>query len=351
MGLKPADLDVYFAHLFAPARRRYACRATTLRELESWRAEASAVLCDLLGLGTIARQNHGHTTRVTLREPEDCGTYTRRGGAILSEPGLEIPFWMLRPKGAGPFPLAITPHGHTHFGADQYVGLASSQEGLHLIEREERDVAVQAVEHGFLTIAPTTRGFAPVVFPDTAGTDGTSCRSQLIRALLAGRTALGERVWDLLRLLDWAERIEDVDAGRVLVLGNSGGCVLTALLAACDPRVSVAVMNCCFCTFVGEHGATHLCDCNTVPGLMEFGDFADIAGLIAPRPLLVINGVLDQHPRGEVDQAVGALTRIYRAAGAPDHLVHVWADGGCRFYKARMWPLVERAFASLTARV
>ena len=143
---------------------------------------------------------------------------------------------------------------------------------------------------------------------------------KLIHALLAGRTALGERTWDLMRLLDWACQLENVDPERILVLGNSGGCVLTALLAACDTRVAVSVINCCFCTFIGATGGVHLCECNTVPGVMEYGDFPDIAGLIAPRPLLVVNGVADVHPLPEVAAAVAALEQIYKVSGGAENL-------------------------------
>ena len=268
---------------------------------------------------------------------------------ISTEPGITIPFWILTPQKKGPYQLAIMPHGHTHFGADQYVGIAKDQAGLEVIEVEERDVAVQAVQRGYLTLAPVTRGFLPVTIPDPTDRHGGSCcRSQLIHALLAGRTALGERTWDLMRLLDWACQLENVDPERILVLGNSGGCVLTALLAACDTRVAVSVMNCCFCTFIGATGGVHLCECNTVPGVMEYGDFPDIAGLIAPRPLLVVNGVADVHPLPEVAAAVAALEQIYKVSGGAENLSHIYADGGCRFYKKLMWPFIERSFAKIT---
>jgi Abhydrolase family len=340
------DFAGYFQHLYDPNRRQFACSATNPDEFALWRRSASSALRNLLRLDTIARQNDGHRPSVMIVNQEDCGTYLRERAFITTEPGLSIPFWILRPKTAGPYPLAITPHGHTQHGADQYVGIARDERGSKLIEEEERDVAVQAVQRGYFTITPTTRGFAPIIIPDPNQRHGGSCcRSQLIHALLAGRTALGERVWDLMRLLDWAQECELVDGSRVLVLGNSGGCVLTALLAACDSRISVAIMNCCFCTFVGTDGSIHLCDCNTVPGMMEFGDFPDIAGLIAPRPLLVVNGVADSHPLDEVERAVTDLKRIYRISGEPHRLVHIYAPGGCRFYKALMWPFVEGAFA------
>lgn len=338
------DSSDHFRNIYAASRKRFACHAKSQEEFSIWRKSASSALRHLLGLNTIAEQNVGHVPTVSEFGKEEFKAYTRHCGIITSEIGVNLPFWILTPTGAGPHPIAIAPHGHTHFGADQYVGISSDASGAALINSEERDVAVQAAERGFLTIAPVTRGFAPLDFADTTNRhDGSSCRAQLIHALLAGRTALGERLWDLTRILDWVWRLDNVDRNRVVVLGNSGGCVLSCLLAASDWRVTVCVMNCCFCTFVGENGMTNFCDCNTVPGMMLFGDFQDIAGLIAPRSLLVINGSKDVHPVFEVEKAVQGLRNIYSASGESEKFLHIFAEGGCRFYKSVMWPFIDEA--------
>ena len=152
-------------------------------------------------------------------------------------------------------------------------------------------MAVQAARHGVLAIAPTTRGFEPAAVPDINGRHGRAdCRSQLVHCLLAGRTAMGERVWDMERLIDWAAGLPEVDSRRILMMGNSGGGMVTIYAAACDTRIAVAVPSCSFCTLVGQTGLVHHCDCNAVPGIGTFGEFYDVAGLIAPRHLLVVNG-------------------------------------------------------------
>src|SRR5690606_33226349 len=142
----------------------------------------------------------------------------------------------------------------------------------------DRDVALQAVRRGFAVISPGTRGQAGVGVPDINHRHGgLSCRSQLIHALLAGRTATGERVWDMMRLIDWAEARPEVDASTLLLMGNSGGGVVTLFAAAVDPRVTIAVPSCSYCTLVGSTGLVHHCDCNAVPGLLRFGEIWDVA--------------------------------------------------------------------------
>jgi len=166
----------------------------------------------------------------------------------------------------------------------------------------------------------------------------------MIHAILAGRSVIGERVWDMERVLDYASGLDGVDASRVLVMGNSGGGVLTLYTAACDTRVSVAVPSCSFCTFVGEDGRVHHCDCNAVPGILTFGDMYDVASLVAPRHMMIVNGRQDTlFPLPEIDRAAAAVARAYEAAGAPERFAHRYGEGGHRFYMDLTWPFIEGA--------
>ena len=148
------------------------------------------------------------------------------------------------------------------------------------------------------------------------------------------------------KLMDWAIDLPDVDSSNILMMGNSGGGVVTTYAAACDTRVTVAVPSCSFCTFVGINGLVHHCDCNAVPGIMNFGEFYDVAGLIAPRHLCIVNGRKDNlFPLQEVDRAVAGVRRIYEAAGVPGRFTHHYGEGGHRFYKDLMWPFIEDAMS------
>jgi hypothetical protein len=109
----------------------------------------------------------------------------------------------------------------------------------------------------------------------------------------------------------------------------------------------MAVPSCSFCTLVGRDGAVHHCDCNTVPGILRWGEFHDVAGLIAPRPLLIVNGRQDSlFPLAEVDRAVEGVRKIYATANAPERFAHRYGEGGHRFYADLMWPFIQRAMVS-----
>ena len=339
----------YLSRLYAEGNRRYACTAQTPDEVATWQAEARPALRRLLGLESIAALASGHRPRVDLDAPEDRGDYTRQKGQMETEPDVAIPFWLLKPVAAGPHPLALTPHGHDPHGYDMSAGVTHDEPRRGKMVEEDRDVAVQAVRQGFVAIAPATRGIGCDGVPDLNDRHGgRDCRSALIHGLLAGRTPMGERVWDMERLIDWAAGLPEVDASIVLMLGNSGGGMVTAYAAACDTRVKIAIPSCSYSSLVSPEGYVHHCDCNTVPGIMAFGEFWDVAGLIAPRHLLTVNGRHDRlHPVELVEAAAGRLRRIYEAAGVADRYVHRFGEAGHRFYANLMWPFVREAMGSL----
>ena len=344
--------ELFAARLFDETQRVFACHAVSQQDFSLWSRVARPALQELLGLEQIARELGEFVASVDLAaEAATFPGYSRRRGVLHSESGVDIPFWLLEPDGPGPHPIAILPHGHENFGMDTYVGIAHDAAKREKIEREDRDVAVQAARRGMLAIAPTTRGFFPATIPDERKRHGgRHCRSYALHTALAGRTATGDRVWDMMRLLDWATARSDTDASRILAMGNSGGGMVTTYLAACDPRVAVAVPSCSFCSLASPEGHLHHCDCNLVPGIFRWGEFWDVAGLIAPRHLLVVNGAHDSlFPLAEVDRAVVELARLFAAAEVPDHFVHCYGDGGHRFYKDLMWPFVEQALSQSCA--
>lgn len=342
----------HIERLYAPELREFGCRATSAPEVAEWQRRARPAVRELTGLTRMERELRRHCPVIELDEPEQLDGFTRRLGRIETEPGWQVEFWMLRPDGEGPFPLAVLPHGHEARGHDTYAGVHGGDERrIRRIEESDADVGVQAVERGFLALAVNTRGFEANTIPDlNERHDGRDCHSELIHALLAGRTTIGERVWDLERVIDWAMAQPEVDAQRVLMMGNSGGGVATTWAAACDVRVSIAVPSCSFATFVGENGIAHHCDCNVVPGACRFGEFSDVAGLVAPRHLLIVNGREDSlFPHSEVERAVDGVREIYEAAGVPERFEHRWGPEGHRFYADLMWPWIAEALSDAGA--
>ena len=283
-----------------------------------------------------------HKPTVELKEAEDLGQYTRQQGVIETEPDVRVPFWLLKPKGEGRRPLGVFPHGHDRRGHNTSAGVYADEAHEKKSLSEERDVAVQAVKLGFIAVAHAVRGRATAGVPDLHSRHGKSdCRSHVMHCLLAGRTATGERVWDMERILDWALALPEVDPQSVLMMGNSGGGMVTIFTAACDERISIAVPSCSFAPSISPSGYIFHCDCNMVPGLMDSGGLPGVASLIAPRHLLAVNGRKDTlFSEESVEQAAATVQEAYRAAGCPTHFEHRWGAEGHRFYKDLMWPFV-----------
>lgn len=329
--------------LYDPKWRQFAWDRRGAGGLEAWQAAARPALRALLGLDRMARELSGHVPRIRGGEPEVADGFTRSLWQVETEPDWWVEVWVLRPDGEGPFPLAIHPHGHEPRGHDTYAGVpGDSEHKRRRIAECDADVAVQAARHGFVALAVNTRGFADNCVPDLNARHGASdCRSESIHALMAGRTTIGERVWDLQRVLDIAADLPGVDASRTLMMGNSGGGVATLFAAACDDRIGAAVASCSFCVFAGDNGLAHLCDCNVVPGIYRFGEAWDVAGLIAPRPFLAVHGREDPlFPLPEVERTVAGTRRVFAEAGAAERFAHRWGTAGHRFYSAIMWPWV-----------
>jgi ribosomal protein S18 acetylase RimI-like enzyme/dienelactone hydrolase len=339
------DAVAHFSALYRAAPGEFAFRAETRAEWIAWHEAFRPRLRQALGLDAMAADLAGHVPRAQQVDSEDLSTHIREAWHLWVEPTVPLPYYLLRPKDVvGPLPLVLTPHGHNH--PHIYAGIAHSEQERNSIEAGERDIAVQAVEEGYLVIAPTTRAFGETrTAPDKAADATHSCHTQLLHDLLVGRTPIGDRVWDISCLIDWALGTQDVDAQRIAITGNSGGGTISLFAAACDPRIAIAVPSSYFCTFAGSIGSIRHCECNYVPGILRLGEMADVAGLIAPRPFCAIAGKDDPiFPIEHVRSAFEQLQRIYAVAGAPDACELYVGHEGHRYYKAGAWPFIRKHF-------
>lgn len=324
--------------------QRYACRATSAHELDVWQRSFRPALREAIGLGAIAQ--HGLVPLDPRQESEETlDDHVRELWTIESEPGFRLPFYLLRPlEAVEPLPLVLTPHGHGKGAKATYVGIAESEEEQKAIEQGERDIARQAVRAGHVAIAPDMRGFGALRRQIEKDEDATcSCAELQKYAMLFGRTLIGERVWDIGRLIDYAATRPEIDDSRIVITGNSGGGMISVFAAACDERISISAPGSYFCTFEHSIGSMRHCPCNFVPGMLTMGEMHDVAGLIAPRPFLAVNGVEDPiFPIDATRAAHERLREIYALLGAEDRCRLYEGDGGHRYYKQPVWPFVEQ---------
>jgi S-formylglutathione hydrolase FrmB len=340
---------VHFGRQYSQAKKEFSFQGKSAADVAAWRAAFLPRLKQALGLAKLEAQLGGYVPVAGMRSSEDMGAYTRQRWVIWTEPTVPLPMVILIPKAAAGkrLPLVLAPHGHGR-NPEQYAGIYLDEEEREMVKRRGRDVAVQAAELGYIVIAPTTRAFGETrTEKDKADSLPFSCRIQLMHDLLVGRTPIGDRVWDVSRIIDWALENLPVDGGRIAITGNSGGGTVSLFAAACDERIGAAAPSSCFSSFEAGIGTIAHCDCNYVPGMLELGEMSDVAGLVAPRRLYLINGVKDEiFPIAAARAEFRRLAVIYAAAGVPARVSLYEGAGGHEYYKEGAWPFISMFFDS-----
>ncbi len=126
---------------------------------------------------------------------------------------------------------------------------------------------------------------------------------------MLGKSLVGMRVRDSMRVLDWLGASGESDPARIGAMGISGGGTLCFFHTCLDERIRACVISGYYTNWRDSILAMDHCPCNYVPGLLNIGELTDVAGLILPRPIAVEVGTRDPiYPLGPVREAV-ARTR------------------------------------------
>lgn len=312
----------------------------------AWQTAARARLAEFLCLAEIEPCRTTPDLAIEYdRYAEDLGCREIRF-RFFSEEAVSVPCHLLIPKdAAGPLPVVICLQGHGP-GMHISIGRPKNPYEAPLIDEGDRDFARRAVREGICALAMEQRCFGE----SGGASDNPPCRQAPMRALLLGRTMIGERVWDVMRAIDVLEKsfTDVVDTDRILCLGNSGGGTATVYASAIDERIKISVPSCAVCAYADSIGSRLHCECNFIPGIAKEFDMGDICALVAPRTLIVVNGAEDKSfPLAGAVACVEEAKRCYVGAGRPDGVAHVIGNGGHRFYADDTWGLIHAAIAQL----
>ena len=338
--------EQYAINLYHSARKEFNFKGVNKNDFDKWHNSFLPRLKQTLGLDKVELQLPDYVPRTERKAIEEKEGFTLERWIIWTEPGIPLPVVVLIPKNkTGRLPLVIATHGHGK-NADLYDGIYPKIVDKATTEQTEISIAVQAVKQGYIAIAPTMRAFGDTRTDfDKNNNNSFSCHNQLMHDLLVGRTPIGDRVWDMSKILDWALQHFPVDEKKIAITGNSGGGTVSLFTAACDSRIKVAAPSSYFCTFEGSIGSISHCDCNYIPSILNLGEMSNVAGLIAPRPLCVINGKEDTiFPIEETRKAFAHLKTIYAAANVPNDVMLYEGDGGHKYYKEGAWPFINKYF-------
>ena len=263
----------------------------------------------------------------------DAGIYRAEHFTIASEAGERVPGIFLKSvRAAGRRPAIIMLHG-TGSRKEEMLG-------------SMRTLA----DRGFVLATIDSRHHGERI---TRGSDNDQYFAAMIETYRTGkgRPYLYDTVWDVMRLVDYLETRSDVDPTHIGIMGISKGGTEAYLAAAVEPRLAVVV------PIIGVQGYRWALDNDkwqarvstfgppveaaardegvkqidaafvrrfydrVAPGIYGDYDAASMLALIAPRPMLVINGDSDARtPLPGVEHAVTAATAAYAKLGAADKI-------------------------------
>jgi dienelactone hydrolase len=307
----------YGLRLLDSAPRKLGFSARNKSEAMEWQSQLRAKVTELVG-GFPAQRT---PLRPVTLETRDYSRYRREKLVFDSRDGATVLAYILTPLPArSPVPAVICVPGHGR-GVDDIVAIDDKGRDRTDKGGYQHDFAIQIAEAGMAAIAIEPMGFGCRRDPANMkrGLGRSSCQPVAGTALLLGQTLIGWRVYDVMRTIDLIATRDELDASRVGCVGISGGGTCTLFSAALEPRIRAALVSGYLNTFRDSIGSISHCMDNYVPGILNWAEMYDIAGLIAPRALFVESGTKDDIFPVEASVAsFKKVSRVYEVFGSSD---------------------------------
>jgi len=267
------------------------------KDAVEWQNQLRSQLSGLLKLDDIlpGRKNIPFEAKELLAE--DRGNYILKEIELNSTAARRIKIILTIPKNIkGRCPAVVCIHGHGGI-----LRIVYDKQSIY------KGFAAELAARNYITIATTVSQH--VIYEE-------------------GRMLMGERLWDLMRCVDYLESLKEVDKKRIGCAGLSLGGEMAMWLGAMDTRIK-ATLSSGFLTVMDQMEKNH-CMCWKFPGLRELADWADIYSLIAPRALLCQNGLKEPENDFTVPLARRALKEIeviYKDFKKPENVQLIAHEG------------------------
>ena len=308
--VKASELTLRF-HRDAGERRLSFANFTG--SLAAWRTTCRDKLADLLGF-----TRPGPRPVKLLRATEHRGV-TVEAWVMEVDSALSVPAYLLTPQRVTRSAVMAL---HGHGTPEPLIGLRDDY---------HHRFAIELAREGHLVLCPTLRGFGSL--GDLALGDErhtldywVSARgkqfSLVTDAYLYGKTLIGETMEDLLRWEGWLAETKGVTS--IDVAGISYGGDLAFTYPVFSRRVDRIYSSGSLGSFSGVFSRCYNAPAHGIPGVLQWMDRSDIAGLNAPRLQRFHYGELDTPGPSNnsasynetVAPSLAELRAIYRAGGA-----------------------------------
>ena len=327
-GLQPAH-ELW--QRYNPENAEFAFRARSKTAARAWQAKTRKALRDAIGF----QQGRRCDPNPKTLERVDKGDFIREKILIRTSSQTLMPVYMLLPKGLRkPRPTVLAFHGHG-YGVKDVVGLWEDGSERHQPETYHWDFAVALCRRGFVVAAPeiscfgerqTDFSYLNVDLPWTEVP--TTCAHTAALAMHLGGSVVGLRVRDGRCLVDYLSTRKEVNVTKLGAMGLSGGGTHTFFSTCMDTRIKACVVSGYFSAWRESIHAMSHCFCNYVHGLGRFGEIYDLAGLIAPRPLLVEAATRDDiFPLHSVKRSVKRTRDVFDVFAARENVQTDFFEG------------------------
>jgi len=298
-------------------------KGTTKQEFEEWHSEALKKLEELLG-----EYPKKVELNAEVQYSVEDGDLIRERVVFDSEEFMSVPCIVLKPKNMKSDksnPAILCSHGHGKFGKDPVAGMRSNPEMENDIKLMNYNYAEIMAKAGFLTISPDLRVFGERSDGQNPFPGRDKCNVNFIKGAILGILTLTLNIWDMKCCIDYLETRPEVDPNRIGMMGLSQGGTMTTFTSAVEPRIKAAnIMGYVNPWYEFGIKRANFCGSQIVPFIHKYFDTDDIAGLIAPRPLLIDMGIYDEcFYLQDLMKGYEGVKKIYEAAGAEDKL---WVD-------------------------
>lgn len=196
----------------------------------------------------------------------------------------------LKPAPAAGFPAIISPHGHWQYGRLEHTDINSVPARC-----------INLARQGYVVFAYDMVGYNDTI--QTPHDFGDKPEEQIWAF-----GPLGLQLWNSIRALDFIESLPNVNRRQMGVTGASGGATQTMLVQAVDDRVAFsAPAN--MVSLIMQGGGL----CENAPNLRLDTNNAEIASMMAPRPMLMTAATGDwtRNMQREEYPAVRAIYDLY----------------------------------------
>ena len=341
VNLEQFDPVDWTRNLHATAPLKLTFKSSSKAETLAWQKKLRGKVLELIG----EFPAEAVPLQPQILESREFHGYRREKFVINTRPGQAMLGYVLTPKkSALKYPAVICVPGHGR-GVDDIVGI--DDKGAERTGRPgyQHDFALQVVEQGMVAVAiePMAFGCRRNEVTKKGGLGKSACQPVAGAALLLGQTMIGWRVYDIKRVIDYMETRDDIDAARIGCMGISGGGTATLFSTAVEPRIKVAMVSGYLNTFRDSILSMSHCIDNYVPGILNWGEMYDVAGLIAPRPLIAESGERDNiFPIAASKESFARVSKVYAAMNASNVIEHDVFPGEHSFHGVRGIPFLAK---------